>query len=70
VEWTIDGGEIIGAAVRTVEGFRPVYVSVGHKVSLETAIRIALETTRRGPLPEPILQAHELATRAAREKFG
>jgi deoxyribonuclease V len=70
VEWMIDGGEIIGAAARTVEGFKPVYVSVGHKVSLETAIKIVLETTRRGPLPEPILQAHELATKAAREKFG
>ncbi len=69
VEWAIDGGEIIGAAVRIVEGSKPVYVSVGHKVSLETAIKIVLETTRRGPLPEPILQAHELATRAARERL-
>jgi deoxyribonuclease V len=70
IEWVTDGGEIIGAAVRTVEGRRPIYVSVGHKVSLETAIRIVLETTTRGLLPEPILQAHRLATQAAREKFG
>jgi deoxyribonuclease V len=70
VEWVVDGGEIIGAAVRVVEGKRPVYVSVGHKVSLETAIRIVLETTINGPLPEPIVHAHKLATKAAREKFG
>ena len=70
VEWVTDGGEIVGAAVRTAEGCRPIYVSIGHKVSLETAIRVVLETTTRGPLPEPILQAHRLATQAAREKFG
>ena len=61
-----DGGEVVGAVVRTQTGVRPVYVSVGHMLSLETAIRITLETTREHRLPEPLRIAHELATRAMR----
>src|SRR5207245_3159233 len=37
-----DGGETIGAALRTQDGRNVVYVSIGHKVSLATAIRIVL----------------------------
>jgi deoxyribonuclease V len=60
----VDGGEVVGAIVRTVPGQRPVYVSVGHRVTLESAVRIALETCRGRRLPEPILAAHERATEA------
>jgi len=59
-----DNGEIIGAVLRTQPSNRPVYVSIGHGLSLKTAIRIALETTRGFRLPEPLRAAHELATRA------
>lgn len=61
-----DGGEVVGALVRTREGTRPVYVSVGHKLSLNTAVRIAVETTREHRLPEPLFVAHRLATKAMR----
>lgn len=64
-----DNGETIGAAVRTQSGSKPIFVSVGHKLSLDTAIRIALETTREHRLPEPLQMAHELATRAMRDKL-
>jgi len=64
-----DGEEVIGAAVRTKGGSRPVFVSVGHKLELKTAIRIALETTKSHLLPEPLQLAHELATRGMREKI-
>lgn len=64
-----DNGETIGAAVRTQAGGRPIFVSVGHKLSLKTAIRIALETTRDHRLPEPLRTAHELATKAMRDKL-
>ena len=63
-----DGAETIGSVVRTQAGFKPVYVSVGHKLSLATAVRIALETTRDHRLPEPLRLAHELATKAMRDK--
>ncbi|MDI6819305.1 MAG: endonuclease V [Candidatus Hodarchaeaceae archaeon] len=59
-----DDGEVVGAVLRTQPGSRPVYVSVGHKLSLETAIKIVLHTTRDHRLPEPLRVAHQLATRA------
>lgn len=63
-----DGEEVIGAVLRTQSSGRPVYVSVGHKLSLETAVQIALETTRDHRLPEPLRIAHELATKAMQTK--
>jgi deoxyribonuclease V len=61
-----DGGEVIGAALRTQKDAKPVYVSIGNKLSLKTAIKITLETTRENRLPEPLRMAHELATKAMR----
>ena len=63
----IDEGEVIGAAVFTGMSSKPVYVSVGHKVSLETAVRIVLECARRYRIPEPIRLAHIAAEKAKRE---
>jgi deoxyribonuclease V len=62
--WTplLDRNERIGAAVRTKAGSRPVYVSTGHRISLESALRIVLETTRTHRLPEPLRLASRLAT--------
>jgi deoxyribonuclease V len=56
------GGEVVGAAVKTRHGSRPVYVSVGHMISLKTAIRIVKHCTRGNRIPKPILEAHVLAT--------
>ena len=55
-------GRIIGAVVTTREGVKPVYVSVGNLVSLETAVEIAKKCVRNSKIPEPILQAHKIAT--------
>lgn len=57
-----DGQEIIGAVVRTKDGFSPLYVSIGHKVDLETAVAYVLATCRGHRLPEPCRQAHEAAS--------
>ncbi len=57
-----DGDEIIGAAVRTRTDVKPVYISVGHKVDLESAVRIILNCGRGLRLPEPTRQAHRLAS--------
>jgi deoxyribonuclease V len=56
-----DGGEVIGAAVRTRAGVRPVYVSAGHRVDLETAIRYVIACCRGYRLPEPCRLAHQAA---------
>lgn len=57
-----DGGEIIGAALRTRPGARPLYISIGHRISLESAIGFVLSCTRGYRLPEPTRQAHHLAS--------
>lgn len=54
----IDGREVIGAALRTRPGVRPVYVSIGHKVDLETAIYWVMMCCRGYRLPEPARLAH------------
>lgn len=53
--------EIIGAALRTRVGVKPIYVSIGHKISLQTAIRVALECNKGYRLPEPTRLADKLA---------
>lgn len=62
--WTplFDGQETIGAVLRTRAGVKPVYVSSGHRVSLETAIALTLACTTRYRLPETTRQAHRLAS--------
>jgi len=56
-----DGEEIIGAAVISKPGGKPIYVSVGHRVSLKRAISIVTHCTRAYRVPEPIRKAHMLA---------
>jgi len=58
--------EVIGMAVRTRAGVTPVYVSVGHLVTLEDAVEWTLRTTTRYRLPEPSRRAYRLAQDAAR----
>jgi len=57
---------VIGAVVRTRNRVRPVFVSPGHRISLQRAIRIVLECCRGYRLPEPVRQAH-LAVNRLRE---
>ncbi|MFQ3632242.1 deoxyribonuclease V [Roseiflexus sp.] len=54
--------EVVGAAVRTRPGVRPVYVSVGHRVSLETAIQFVMACVTRYRLPETTRAADALAS--------
>ncbi|MDX1663194.1 MAG: deoxyribonuclease V [Candidatus Promineifilaceae bacterium] len=58
----LDGDEVIGAVVRTRTNVKPLYVSVGHRVDLETAIYYVLACTTRFKLPETTRQAHRLAS--------
>ena len=58
-----DKGEVIGAALRRADDEQPVYVSIGHKVSLERAVEIVKHCTTSTRVPEPIRIAHVLATK-------
>jgi deoxyribonuclease V len=57
-----DQEETIGAVLRTRSDVRPVYVSIGHRVSLATAIDYTLHCTTRYRLPETTRHAHRLAS--------
>lgn len=55
-------GERIGAVLRTRKGVRPVYVSQGHRVSLETAIRLTFEVADGVRIPKPTRAADAFAS--------
>ena len=59
----LDDGEIIGLALRTRDHVRPLFVSPGHRVSLESAADWVLRCTTRYRLPEPIRAADRIASR-------
>jgi len=56
------GDELVGAALRTRPQTNPLFISIGHRVSLETAIRLVLDCTPKYRLPETTRQAHRLAS--------
>lgn len=59
----VDKGEVIAAAVRTRPGHAPLFVSVGHKISLETAIAVVLACDPdHGFMPLPTRAAHNAVT--------
>jgi len=53
-----DNGEVIGAVLRTRTNIAPVYVSVGHKISLPTAVEFVLKCTTKFRIPKPLRTAH------------
>ena len=59
-------GETIGAVLRTQTGTKPVFVSIGHRVSLATACAWVLRLASRYRLPEPIREAHRIANELRR----
>jgi deoxyribonuclease V len=61
------GAELIGAALCTQPHARPVYVSVGHRVDLPSAIEVVRRCVRKHRIPEPLRLAHELVNRARRQ---
>ncbi len=57
----LDQGEIVGAVVRSRSKVKPLFVSVGHRVDLPTAIDLVLGCTRGYRLPETTRYAHKVA---------
>ncbi len=54
-------GEVVGTCLRTRDGVKPVYASIGHRVDLATAVRVILRCATRYRLPEPIRAADRAA---------
>ena len=63
-------GEVVGMALRTRAGVTPVFVSVGHRVTLDAAVEIVRLAATRTKLPEPSRLAHREAQRLARLDRG
>jgi deoxyribonuclease V len=57
-----DRGELIGAVLRSRVGVRPIYVSVGHRLSLERAVEWVMACTGRYRLPQTTRAAHAFAS--------
>jgi deoxyribonuclease V len=57
--WTplVSKRNTIGAVVRTKKGTKPVFVSIGHKIDLKTALRITRQCTKGYRIPEPTRRA-------------
>jgi deoxyribonuclease V len=56
-------GRTIGAVIRTRRGVKPVFVSPGHRIDLESSIQLILKTCRGFRLPEPLRRAHLMVKR-------
>lgn len=57
----LERGEVIGQVLRTRDRVRPIYVSLGHRIDLPSAVRYVLRCCSRYRLPEPIRAADRLA---------
>jgi deoxyribonuclease V len=58
----VDHNEVIGAALRSRVGARPVFVSIGHRVAMDSALALSMACIRHHRLPETTRQAHRLAS--------
>jgi deoxyribonuclease V len=65
-----DGGESVGAVLRTRSGVKPVFVSVGHRCDLASAERLVLACGARYRLPEPTRLADQLVAAAKRGEIS
>jgi deoxyribonuclease V len=54
----LDNGELVGVALRTKSGVKPIYVSVGHKIGLASALQWVIKCCRGYRIPEPTRLAH------------
>lgn len=61
--------KIVGKALRTKENSNPIYVSLGHKVSLQTSIDWVLKTTQSTRLPFVLEKAIGIARQQLPEQF-
>ena len=58
----VDRGEVIGAVLRSRAKTKPLYISVGHRISLPTALEYVMACTPKYRLPETTRQAHKHAS--------
>ncbi|MFJ2897152.1 endonuclease V [Streptomyces sp. NPDC087218] len=71
-DWSplLDGEEEVGRALRTQDGVKPVFVSVGHRTGLDNACAHTLRLARDFRQPETTRRADALCRKALREATG
>lgn len=57
----VDDGDPVGTVLRTRDDTNPVYVSVGHRMTLDDAEALTLACSPRYKIPEPTRHAHKLS---------
>lgn len=62
-------GNVVGARLK-MDYCSPVYVSIGHNISLKTSLEIVRRTMIHGRLPEPLKRAHQAAEELRRLGFS
>ena len=53
----VDKGETVGTVLRTRDNVKPIYVTIGQRVSLESAVRITIQCVDRFRIPKPTREA-------------
>jgi len=64
-----DKDEVIGTVLRTRDNVKPIFVSVGHRLDLDTAVKIVLDCGQGFRLPEPTRLADQLAGKKKRNQI-
>lgn len=62
--YLVDNGETVGCALRTQDSIKPVYVSIGHRISLPTACEWVLRLCAKNRLPETTRHADQLVRKS------
>jgi deoxyribonuclease V len=63
-------GDTVGVALRTRDGVKPVYVSPGHLMDIETAVRVVLSVSPKYREPETTRRSHRLVNEIRRGDKG
>lgn len=65
----IDNNEVIGNVLRTQTNINPIYISVGHRISLSTACEWILKLSPKYRLPETTRQADQAVKKALKSSL-
>ena len=63
----IYNGKTVGIVLRTKDKVRPVFVSPGHRIDLQSSLEIILKCTGKYRIPDPLRRADILSKEAKRE---
>lgn len=61
--------EVVGKVLRTQQNVKPVFVSIGHKINLDTAVNWVLKLSPKYRLPETTRQADQLVNKTLKSKL-